>query len=178
MQNLEFKAELREPDLARAALRRLGAAAVGTVRQRDTYYRVSSGRLKRRESSYEGVSDPVEIIHYERHDRTMPKISKFTIYTEEEAAQRFGTLPLPVWLEVVKTREIFMHGGVRVHLDEVEGLGRFVEFEALVSKTQNVARCHELLAELRAALGPTLGESISVSYSDLAAAKQGDEERV
>ena len=174
MQNVEFKAELREPELARAALRRLGAAAVATVQQTDTYFRVASGRLKRRETKYEGVDEPVEIIHYERHDRSQPKISKFHIFTEDQAAERFGTLPLPVWVVVEKTREIFMKGGVRIHLDHVEGLGRFIEFEALVSKTQNVARCHEVLAELRAAVAPTLGEAISVSYSDLIAARQGE----
>lgn len=174
MQNLEFKAELREPDLARAALRRLGAAPVGVVKQVDTYYRVASGRLKKRETEFDGSPEPAEIIHYERHDRSLPKISKFDIYTEQQAAERFGTLPLPVWLVVTKTREIFMHSGVRIHLDEVEDLGRFVEFEALVSKNQNMARCHELVSELRTALGPTLGEAISVSYSDLLAAKRDE----
>ncbi len=172
MQNLEYKAELRDPDVARAALRRLGAAPVGTVRQVDTYFRIHSGRLKKRETTFDGADEPVEIIHYERHDRAQPKLSKFSIYTEEQAAERFGTLPLPIWVRVAKTREIFMKGGVRIHLDEVDDLGRFIEFEALVTKTQNVARCHEVLAELRTALGPTMGEPISVSYSDLIADRQ------
>jgi len=176
VQNLEFKAELREPDLARAALRRLGASPVGVVKQVDTYYRVASGRLKKRETEFDGSPEPAEIIHYERHDRALPKISKFDIYTEEQAAERFGTLPLPVWLTVSKTREIFMHSGVRIHLDEVDDLGRFLEFEALVTKTQNMAKCHELVGDLRQALGPTLGEPISVSYSDLLAAKLGESE--
>jgi len=178
VQNLEFKSELREPDLARAALRRLGAAPVGTVKQVDTYFRVASGRLKKRETEFDGNPEPAEFIHYERHDRATPKISKFDIFTEEQAAARFGTLPLPVWLVVTKTREIFMHGGLRVHLDEVEGLGRFIEFEALVSRNQNMARCHELVGELRRALGPTLGEPVSVSYSDLLADQQGERESV
>ena len=173
MQNVEFKAELREPDMARAALRKLGASPVGVVKQIDTYYRVASGRLKKRETEFDGNAEPAEIIYYERHNRTLPKISKFDIYTEEQASERFGTLPLPVWLTVTKTREISMWGAVRVHLDEVDELGRFIEFEALVSKTQTLPRCHELVGELRRALGPTLGEAISVSYSDLLAAKQG-----
>ncbi len=169
MQNVEFKAELRDPALARAALRAAGAQPVGTMTQTDTYYRVASGRLKRRETVVDGEPEAVEIIHYERHDRTQPKISRFTIYSEEEAAERFGTLPLPVWLSVHKVRELYMLDHVRVHLDEVQGLGRFIEFEGLVTAKNNVARCHEAIAELRRVLGPALGEAIAGSYADMIA---------
>ena len=170
MQNIEFKAELRDPGLARAALRKADAKRVGSVAQRDTYYSVLTGRLKRREATVDGRGEPIEWIEYERAAMATPKISRFTIYSESEARERFGEQEPPVWLEVRKEREVWDHRGVRVHLDEVEGLGAFVEFEALVTPKRNVARCRELLDELRSLLGPSMGEAVSAGYADLLAA--------
>lgn len=167
MQNVEFKAELRDPALARTILRAaaIGATWIIQLAQTDTYYRVSSGRLKKRECP----GEPTEYIFYDRADRTHPKLSHFKIYSETQALERFGTSPLPVWVVVRKTRDLYMLGNVRIHLDDVENLGKFIEFEALVSPQHNVARCHELIAELREALAPALGEAIATGYSDLLA---------
>lgn len=169
MKNVEFKAELRDPQIARAAARSLGAHLVATLEQTDTYYRTFSGRLKKRETLNGGEADPVEYIHYERDNRTRPKISAFRIMTEDEFRERFGAAPLPEWVVVRKTRTVYIKEHARIHLDEVEGLGWFIEFEVLVSKNNNLARAHETVADLRAAFAPTLGEPISVGYSDLLA---------
>lgn len=170
MHNVEFKAELRDARLAQAIARGLGATWVTTLEQTDTYYRVPAGRLKKRETP----GEPAEFISYERADRTHPKLSHFTIYTEAQARERFGERPLPVWLVVRKTRELFLLGNVRIHLDTVEGLGSFIEFEALVSTSHNVAACHQAIADLRRQFGPAMGESIGCGYSDLLA-KERDE---
>jgi len=163
MHNVELKAELRDPVLARGILRSLGAVFVLTLQQTDTYFRVATGRLKRRETE----GEPVEYIRYERTDRAAPKLSHFSILTEEEALERFGTLPLPVRLLVRKKRELWMHANVRVHLDTVEKLGTFIELEALVSPSCHVVRCHEAINALRTHLRPALGELIDCGYADL-----------
>jgi len=168
MINVEFKAELRDPELARAALRAAGAVCAHAFDQVDTYFRIPDARLKKRETP----GEPVEWIFYDREDRPLPKLSRFTIYDEAQALARFGSRPLPVWLTVRKRRELWLRGWVRIHLDEVEQLGRFLEIEALVSPKQNVAACHQAIAELRRRLGPTLGEPISCGYADLLAAEQ------
>lgn len=168
MINVEFKAELRDRELAQAALRRAGAVRVGRLEQTDTYFRVSDGRLKRREAE----GEPTEWIFYDREDRALPKLSRFTIYEEEAALQRFGSRPLPVWVVVNKSRDVWLLGSVRIHLDDVRHLGSFIEIEALVSPKQNVARCHEIVADLRERLGPAMGELISVGYSDLMSAHE------
>lgn len=165
MHNVEFKAELRDFALGRSICLALGATYIITLVQSDTYYRVPSGRLKRRETT----GEPVEYIFYDRADRSQPKLSHFTIYSEAQALERFGVTPLPVWVVVQKSRDLFMIGGVRIHLDRVDGLGDFLEFEALVSPSQNVAKCHETIAGLRKAFGPAIGEPIACSYSDMLA---------
>ncbi len=168
MQNVEYKCELRDPDLARAVCRRLGARLVASFRQTDTYFRTAEGRLKKRETP----GEPTEWIFYHRPDRTRPKISNFTIYSEREARERYGERAMPVWLIIEKLRELWMWDSVRVHFDEVYGLGRFLEIEALVTPRQHLGRCHRAVRRLVETLGPALGEPISCGYSDLIALEQ------
>ncbi len=165
MQNVEFKAELRDPALAKAILGPAGIGATWIVQlhQTDTYYVVPAGRLKKRECP----GEPTEYIFYDRADRAQPKLSHFKLYTEGQALERFGSSPLPVWLVVKKVRDLYMLGNVRIHLDDVEGLGHFIEFEALVSPQHTIALCHEALAVLREQLGLAMGEPIAQGYSDL-----------
>jgi adenylate cyclase class 2 len=163
MHNVEFKAELRDVQLARSLARAHGAAFIDAVEQVDTYYRVPAGRLKRREAP----GEPTEYIFYDRDDRTRPKLSHFTIYTESQAVARFGSAPLPVWITVKKVREIYLLGNVRIHIDTVEKLGSFIEFEALVGTNHSVAACHRAIGDLREVFTHVLGEPISCGYSDL-----------
>lgn len=163
MQNIEFKCELRDPAAARAQCRVLGASLVAQVRQTDTYFRVADGRLKRREVP----GEPIEWIFYERPDRITPKMSHFLIYSEEQARARWGYISLREWLKVRKQREIWYLDNVRIHLDHVEDLGHYLEFEALVTRRHHINRCHEQIAHLRRAFQPVLGEVIAQSYSDL-----------
>ncbi len=164
MQNIEYKAELRDTDLARAICASVGARAVSVLEQVDTYFRIPDAKLKRREC----VGYEPEWIFYSRANRSQPKLSNFTIYSDAQAQARFGTLPLPVAKVIRKRRELLMTGsGVRIHLDEVEGLGAFIEFEALVCPERNLAACHYEVELLKKALGPALGEPISCGYADL-----------
>lgn len=174
MHNVEFKAELRDPALARTILRKLDADLIVNLRQIDTYFRVADGLLKRREAWVGETPEPTEWISYHRAHRADPKLSHFQIYTPSEAISRFGTLPLPEWVKVRKTRELWMIGPTRVHLDEVRDLGPYVEFESLVSPKNTVVAARAHVAELRRALSPAMGEPIAVGYAMLLAADHED----
>ncbi|HPO94143.1 MAG TPA: CYTH domain-containing protein, partial [Phycisphaerales bacterium] len=164
MQNVEYKAELRDLPLAKTICGVISASWVSTLAQTDTYYRVPDARLKRREC----VGYEPEWIFYSRSARIQPKLSNFTIYSDAQAQQRFGTTPLPVLCVVKKKRELYMsRGGVRIHLDEVDGIGAFIEFEALVCPERNLAECHRQIDELKAAFKGALGEPIACGYADL-----------
>ena len=39
------------------------------------------------------------------------------------------------WIEVEKTRQVWLWENVRIHLDHVKGLGQFVELEAVTEET-------------------------------------------
>jgi len=168
MQNVEYKAELRDPDLARTICGAINAGWVATFKQIDTYYRVPDARLKKRETE----GHPTEWVFYQRASRARPKLSTFTIYPEAMSKERFGSTPLPVWCVVKKSRSLHLsRDGVRIHLDHVEGQGWFIEFEALICPERNLAKCHEAIDGLRRAFAPALGEPIACGYADLIAAE-------
>ncbi|MEI7657097.1 MAG: class IV adenylate cyclase [Phycisphaerae bacterium] len=176
MRNLEFKAELREPAIAREVCRSLGATLIGTMHQVDTYFRMASGRLKRREIRVdvppgESPAEPeVEIIFYERPNEVGAKVSRFRIYSEQRAAEVFGREPLPIWLVVKKVRTLYMLDNTRIHLDQVEGLGWFLEFEHLMSRDKPIEEARGEIARLRQVFSMVVGEPIDCGYSDLIAA--------
>ncbi len=165
MQNVECKCSINDTQLVRIAVRKAGALRVGQVHQVDTYYRLAEGRLKKRESPDER---PV-FIHYHRINRSIPKLSHFKIYSEEQAKRRFGLSSLVPWVTVAKKREIWLYRNAHLHIDEVMGLGAFLEIEALVTPSNHVGHAHRMINELRATLGPALGELIATSYADMAA---------
>jgi adenylate cyclase class IV len=194
--NAEFKAELRDMTLARHIARSLAGLPIETLDQVDTYYRVASGRLKRREIRVAGASalgpgaglwgadvpdagpaspgaEPssrVEYIQYVRSNDPGVRDSDFVLMDERAFRTRFGASDPDVWVTVRKRREVWSVRDVAVHLDDVEGLGRFLEFEALVRpNVRSADEARALVATLRDAFRPALGEPVSGSYSDLLA---------
>lgn len=163
MRSVEIKHELRDPELAIACLRSLRAINVGASFQVDSCYRLSSGRLIKREIA----GEPTEWIAYQRDDAPAARVCRFTVYSEHEAQHRFGLREMPVWTQVRKRRELWITGAVRVHVDMVDRLGWFIEFEALVSAKQGVDKCRGLVENVRDKMRLALGEAIGVSYADL-----------
>ena len=173
MQNYEYKAELRDPQIARMICQKIGAPLAVRLRQTDTYYNIARGRLKKRQAiaidRAVGSPEPVEYIFYDRPTTVTPKVSDFHLYTQAEVIERFGQAPLPEWLVVEKTREVYIWNNVRIHLDEVVDLGWFFEFEILVAGNEPEGQVEQTATELRATFAPALGEPIAGSYSDLLA---------
>src|SRR5688500_18002453 len=129
--NLELKA--RCADLTAAATRaaELGARHVGTLMQVDTYLHVPNGRLRLRE--IEG--QPAELIWYERANSVEFRGSDYHVVPIADASLTKTALAraLGICGEVRKRRQLMIWHNVRIHLDEVEGLGSFIEFEAVIS---------------------------------------------
>lgn len=172
MHNIEFKAELRDMEAARRQCALLGAQKIGVIRQTDTYYKLHDGRLKKREAP----GEPIEWIYYQRRDIVRPRMSHYFILSDRQAKRRWGTHNLRAWLQVTKSRELWMLDNVRIHLDTVEGLGSFIEFEAIVTKDHDTRACHGQIKRLRDVFAITMGEALGPSYSDLMA-QQLEEEK-
>ena len=163
VQSIEFKAELREVEVARRQCDVLGFKRIGALQQTDRYFKLPDGRLKQRTAP----GEPTEWLFYHRPNRVSPKMSTFTILSDEQARRRWGAHSLRHWLTVEKRRELWMREAARVHIDEVTDLGNYIEFEVLVSPKHDVRECHRIIHELRERFGAVLGEPIAVAYCDL-----------
>ncbi len=129
--NIEIKAQVRDLDAIRTRARSLAANPAEILQQTDTFFAVSRGRLKIREFP-DGTG---ELISYERPDDREPKESAYERYPCQNARALLETLgkALPVRGTVVKRREVFLVGRTRIHLDQVQSLGVFVELEVVLS---------------------------------------------
>jgi predicted adenylyl cyclase CyaB len=165
--NLELKA--RYPSLQKAHERAAacGAARHGTHLQQDTYFRVPRGRLKLRETE----GETPELIYYERSEETNERWSRYTReqVTEAGGISRVLSGAFGVLAVVRKRRELYLFRDARIHIDDVEGLGTFVEFE--VTGGENPASV-ATMRELRDVFGIDDGSVIKVSYSDMILAKR------
>ena len=165
MRNVELKA--RDPDPARTLELALGLGAedAGEIVQRDTYFAHARGRLKLREQD----SGEAELIAYRRPDRTGARTSEYrrvpvaeTDALRDALAEAYGTLVV-----VNKRRRLLLWEGVRIHLDEVEGLGSLLELEAVAAEGSDLSGEHEKVARLRDELGIDEANLVAESYSDL-----------
>ena len=68
---------------------------------------------------------------------------------------------------VEKTRRLLLWNGVRIHIDEVEGLGSFLELEAVAEPGSDLAAEREKLERLRGELRIEDAALVATSYSDL-----------
>jgi predicted adenylyl cyclase CyaB len=131
MRNIEIKARLKNLSESRkVAMRLAGAQPHAQLRQVDTYFNVPDGRLKLREEEGDGAKNV--LIYYHRPDQAGPKRSEYDMVTinSPAALKRVLSDALGVRVAVSKQRTVFLRENVRIHLDEVDGLGAFLEFEA------------------------------------------------
>jgi len=165
MRNLEFKARLADPGAMLAQARRLGADLWGDLRQTDTYFAVARGRLKLRET----VGFQAELIFYERDEVSEARPSDYSVVAFKDAGDLREALSraLGVVAVVRKRRTLLLLDTTRIHLDNVEGLGSFIEIEVPVSGEGQSAA--ERLTALIASLGLTWDDCIRQSYADMVA---------
>lgn len=162
-QNLELKALAPDPARVEAALRRLEAQDQGVLVQRDTYFHVPNGRLKLRE--IEGA--PSQLIAYDRPEDQAQRFSRYRITEVSDAAGLIAVLEQALGIRgvVAKRRHLYLWQESRIHLDEVEGLGRYLEFEVL-SEGDSCSDWDRMEA-LMTIFGLRDADSIQASYSDL-----------
>ncbi|ADB51467.1 class IV adenylate cyclase [Conexibacter woesei] len=171
--NVELKAHDRDPARTLAVCQRLADAVDhGVLWQRDTYFHVPNGRLKLREERPGGAT----LIQYQRPDDADAKLSAYRLIGVADAAACRAGLDAALGTRVVveKERRLFLWRQVRIHLDHVDGLGAFVEFEAVAPASSDLAEEHRLVAELRDALGIGRDDLVAVGYADALAAPKRD----
>lgn len=161
--NVELKARCPDLEALRRRVEAIGARPAGELRQRDTFFASPAGRLKLRETG-DGTG---ELIAYRRPDLAAGRVSEYDIHRTGDPDGLRGVLAaaLGVIGVVAKRRRLYLHGRTRIHLDEVAGLGSFVELETVVVGSEADARAE--LERLVAALEVPPGSLVGEAYVDL-----------
>jgi adenylate cyclase class IV len=167
VRQVESKLRWSDHEVVLARAVEAGARDEGFLQQRDQFYGVSKGRLKLR--TIAGVRG--ELVAYDRQDTAGARTSDYGLSPTGDAAlldevlgralERTGLLE--------KTRHLLILRNTRIHLDDVVGLGRFVELETVIqdqSESDAVAEHDQVIT----VLGLGAAERIAVGYMDLAKA--------
>lgn len=145
--NIELKARDLDPGASLKACLKLGASDHGTIAQRDTYFDAPHGGLKLREEHPGGA----HLIQFLRAEQPQQRESRYRIAEVTDAASLVPVLAdaIGIWGTVLKRRHLLLWETVRIHLDEVESLGSFIELEAVAPADSDLSREYELVAQLR-----------------------------
>jgi len=168
--NFEFKARQQNSAAAEKILLQEKPLFVGEDHQIDTYFNVAHGRLKLREGTIEHA-----LIFYERTDAAVAKQSNVTLYPykPDAALKQILTQSLGVKIVVDKRRKIYFINNVKFHFDAVEGLGQFVEVEA-IDKDGSIGldKLKEQCRHYQNLLNIAEDDFMAGSYSDMLLAKK------
>ncbi|MBF0362076.1 MAG: methyltransferase domain-containing protein [Oligoflexia bacterium] len=139
MKNIEIKAKYPNITVGKELAAARNANYLGCDLQIDTYFKTHEekvGRFKLRESSISGAY----LVPYIRSNQEQPKASLYTIIPVPKAEETKYLLSQILGVDIVvkKRRDIYLIDNIRVHLDDVEGLGYFFELEAVCSETSNI----------------------------------------
>jgi predicted adenylyl cyclase CyaB len=161
--NIELKARDPNPDRSLRAALALGARDEGWLRQTDTYFRVPHGRLKLREED-----TSAQLIAYDRADEALARESRYRLVTinDPHGLKESLSTALGVLVVVEKSRRLLLWQSVRIHLDEVRGLGSFIEIEAVADPVSDLTSERREANEVQEALVIAPEQIMAVSYSD------------
>ena len=163
--NIEIKARVSDFDKIRQRAAKLSDAPLQVIQQEDVFFNTERGRLKLRILA----SDHAQLIYYIRSDQEGPKRSDYHIFEtpDPENLKRVLELAYGIRGVVRKTRYLYMVGQTRVHLDDVDGLGHFMELEVVMRQEQSNAEGEEIAKDLMTSLGVDRIDLLEGAYMDM-----------
>uniref|UniRef100_A0A3B4AUP3 CYTH domain-containing protein n=1 Tax=Periophthalmus magnuspinnatus TaxID=409849 RepID=A0A3B4AUP3_9GOBI len=160
--NVEIKAIVSNHEEFAERAAQLSQSEGAIIRQRDTFFNCSQGRLKLRDF----MDGTGQLIFYERPDTDGPKLSRYSISptTDPSSLRTVLSDALGVKGEVRKKRLLFLVGQTRIHLDTVEDLGHYMELEVYrLRQTLQLMVAHNLMKQL----GVSEENLVTGAYMDL-----------
>jgi len=163
--NIEIKARVRDFEALRERAEALSDTSCETISQEDTFFNTQKGRLKLR------VLSPEEawLVYYERPDVEGPRRSDYHLAESRDPENLKTALRLALGVRGVvrKTRYLYMVGQTRVHLDDVDGLGYFMELEVVMREGQSDAEGQAIAHDLMRKLDIHEEDLLNTAYMDL-----------
>lgn len=163
--NVEIKAGVRNPEQFVVLAEQISDTPAEIIFQEDIFYRIEKGRLKLRIFS----QNAGELIYYERPDNRGPKTSHYFISKTDDPTQLNQTLKHALGIRgiVRKKRTLFLSGQTRIHFDEVEGLGIYMELEVVLKEGQPFEDGERIAGDLMKDLQIDEADLIEGAYIDL-----------
>jgi len=114
-------------------------------------------------------SERGELIRYERSDVADARCSRYLIArtTDPEVLKEILSKTLGITGVVRKTRTLYLIGQTRVHIDEVRGLGTFLELEVVLRDAQTETEGKAIAESLMCEFGINKQQLIPETYIDL-----------
>jgi predicted adenylyl cyclase CyaB len=165
--NVEIKARVRDLKALLAAVKAIADGEAELLLQDDTFFSSPRGRLKLRVLA-DGMG---ELIAYRRPDVGGPRESRFAKAPVTDPASLAAVLDSALGATGVvrKRRTLYRHGQTRIHLDEVEGLGTFLELEVELGDEQPTGEGERIARALMGRLGIGEDDLVAAAYVDLLA---------
>ena len=163
--NVEIKARVPDLNQLRRRVEALSDSPAERIPQEDTFFHIPHGRLKLRVIG----PDHGQLIYYQRPDAAGPKRSDYliSVTAEPETLKTALAAALGVRGVVKKQRWLYLVGQTRVHLDQVEGLGSFMELEVVLEPGQSAAEGQAIAADLMSQLDIHATDLVEGAYIDL-----------
>ena len=163
--NVEIKARVRDPQSLSRAVAAIADGAPTLLLQDDTFFDSPRGRLKLRVFA----DGSAELISYLRSDVGGPRESRFAKAPVSDPTALAAVLDdaLGTAGTVRKRRLLYRRGRTRIHLDEVEGLGSFIELEVVLRPGEDPKAGIEEARRLSARLGIDREHLVDRAYVDL-----------
>jgi len=169
--NVEIKARVHDPQTLLARARKLAGTDPVVLHQQDTFFTVPAGRLKLRDFG-DGSG---ELIRYRRPDTAGPKVSDYSLTPTADPGGLADVLTRALGTigKVTKTRTLLLAGRTRIHIDDVEGLGWFMELEVVLDGNESAAEGEKETHRLMSDLGIRQEDLVTGAYLDLLEARAG-----
>ena len=163
--NVEIKAKVRDLQSLRALAEEISDSGPNVIEQEDTFFNCTNGHLKLRKFS----DTKGELLFYRRDGARGLQECKYIVSVTKDP-DTLGELLINAFKSrgiVRKKRTVFLAGQTRIHLDEVQDLGEFVELEVVLVPGQSINEGMSIAESLMKQLGITKDELIDKSYIDL-----------
>ena len=164
-ENVEIKARIENFETVKKKAQQLSGGSPVLLEQEDTFFNIPKGRLKLRiQSPNEG-----QLIFYDRPDESGPKTSFYLITktTDPDSLKAVLASSLGIRGTVKKQRWLYLVDNTRIHLDQVEGLGSFLELEVVMEPNQSFESGYQTAMVFIKDLGIPPHALIKGAYIDL-----------
>jgi len=110
-----------------------------------------------------------ELIQYDRDDSRGPKESRYVVFRTADPAGLKEVLEKALGIRAVvrKRRTVYLFGKTRIHLDQVEGLGSFIELEVVLGPGQDAQYGSAVAEDLMLKLQVEKEDLVAGAYVDL-----------